>query len=300
MNRLLLYSIIAILLGSCSTHAKYVGLQTTLDEFVEGKDANIGIAIIVDGTDTIAVNGDKEFPMLSVYKLPIALALADEYRNDGKSFDTPIAILPEDLHIGTWSPMTEKILASSVVTTDTLMLPAQELLRYMLQQSDNNASDIVLREVGGAEAVRNYLSRIGVESINVRSFENEMHIDNSLCYANSSTPIAMASLIDKFDRDFDDSLSTEIKKMMETCATGTERLVKPLLPTNAVIGHKTGTGFTLPNGRLMAVNDVGYIHLPNGHNCTVAVFIENSGYDMAQTEALIAEISRLIFVNVTE
>ena len=284
----------------CASHSKYTDLQTALNEFVEGKDANIGIAVIIDGKDTVSVNGDKKFPMLSVYKFPIALALADKYRNKNMSFDRPIAILAEDLHLDTWSPMTEKILASSVATPDTLKLPAKVLLHYMLQQSDNNASDIILREIGGASAVQNYLKKIGVEGINVHNTEDEMHIDNSLCYANSSTPIGMASLIDKFDREFTDSLSVEIKQMMETCVTGTNRLVKPLLPTNAVIGHKTGTGFTLPNGLQMAINDAGYIHLSNGHNCAVAVFIENSGYDMEQTETLIAEISRLIFVNKTD
>lgn len=298
MKKIIVSVISIIFLCGCASHSKYADLQTALNEFVQGKDANIGIAVIIDGKDTVAVNGNQEFPMLSVYKLPIALALADEYRNKNLSFGHSIAVLPGDLHIDTYSPMTEKILASSQASTDTLRLPARELLCYMLQQSDNNASDIVLSAVGGVDVVRNYLNKMGANGIHVCHSENEMHIDNSLCYANSSTPIAMASLIDKFDREFGDSLSVEIKRLMETCATGTGRLVKPLMATNAAVGHKTGTGFTLPNGRLMAINDVGYIHLPNKHNCAVAVFIENSGYNMEQTEALIAEVSRLIYVNI--
>lgn len=298
MRKLFISIISAFLVCGCTSHSKYTDLQTALNEFVEGKDANIGIAVIIDGKDTVSVNGDKKFPMLSVYKFPIALALADKYRNKNMSFDRPIAILPEDLHIDTWSPMTEKILASSVATPDTLKLLTKELLGYMLKQSDNNASDIILREIGGASAVQNYLERIGTEGVNVQNSEDEMHIDNSLCYSNSSTPIGMASLIDRFDREFTDSLSVEIKQMMETCDIGSSRLVKPLLLTNAIIGHKTGTGFARSNGRQMAINDVGYVHLPNGHICAVAVFIENSGYDIEQTEALIAEISRLILINV--
>lgn len=125
-----------------------------------------------------------------------------------------------------------------------------------------------------------------------------MHHDNSLCYDNSATPIAMAALMQRFDQEFDDSLSVEIKHLMETCGTGKNRLAKPLAVTNAIIGHKTGTGFTLPDGRLMAVNDAGYVHLPNGHRYAIAVFIENSGYDMAQTEDLIAEISQIVFSSI--
>lgn len=277
---------------SVASKGRYVAMQKTLADFIGGKDAKIGVAVIIDGIDTVAVNGNREFPMLSVYKFPIALSLADHYRRNNLPLDFPIAILPEDLHLDTYSPMTEKILKSSQLTTDTLMMPTREVLAYMLQQSDNNASDIVLKGLRGAENVQRYLSRIGISGVKVSNSEEEMHDDNSRCYANSATPIGMATLMDKFDKDFNDSISLDIKKLMENCETGRERLVKPL--TKAVVGHKTGTGFTLPTGRLMAVNDAGYVHLPDGRRYSIAVFIEDSGYDMPQTEEIIAQISKIV------
>lgn len=295
--RYFLAAIIAIaMLCSCSSAGKYDKLQQSLTEFVKDKDANIGVAVIIDGRDTISVNGDKEFPMLSVYKFPIALAFAEHCRNRNLPFDYPVSVFPEDLHPDTYSPMTEKILASSRLTTDTLKMPAIQLTAHMLQQSDNNASDIVLRETGGAESVDSYLRTLGISQVNVRNSEADMHTDQKLCYDNTATPIAMASLVDKFDREFKDSISLEIRRLMETCATGTGRLAQPLSGSNALIGHKTGTGFILPDGRIMAVNDVGYIHMPdNGRRYSIAVFIENSGYDMTDTESIIAEISRIAF-----
>jgi len=288
-----LMALLLFYFSSCSSHYKYADLQSALNEYAESRDANIGVAVIIDGKDTVSVNGHKPFPMLSVYKFPIALALADVYRGNKLTFDHQIKIFPEDLHLDTWSPMTEKLLASDNALTDTLKLSARDLLQYMLQQSDNNASDIVLNSIGG-------ISSVNFPGINVVSTEAEMHTDNNLCYANSSTPIAMAKLIDSFDREMNDSLSLEIKYIMQSCATGDSRLAKPLLSANAVIGHKTGTGFTLPDGRLMAVNDAGYIHLPDGRRYVISVFIENSGYSMEQTEAIIAEISDLVFREVSD
>jgi len=298
MRLLFISLIVSILLCACSTHDKYACLQESLTELVDGRD-NIGIAIIIDGKDTVTVNGNREFPMLSVYKFPIALALGEHYRQNNLSLDFPIAIFPEDLHTDTYSPMTEKIISSDIMATDTLKIPTKQLLSYMLQQSDNNASDIVLKQLGGPGYVDSFLRAIGIIDVNVLNSENEMHQDNRLCYANSATPIAMACLIDRFDREFDDSISHEIKQIMETCVTGVDRLAKPMIHTNAVIGHKTGTGFTLPDGRLIAVNDAGYVHLPGGHRYAIAVFIENSGYSMAQTESIIAEISRIVFSALT-
>lgn len=211
-----------------------------------------------------------------------------------------MAIKREDLHLDTFSPMTEKILASSQMITEPLLMPLSEILAYMLQQSDNNASDIALREAGGVGRVREYLKRLGINDVNVNSSEAEMHVDNSLCYANSATPLAMAELLDKFDIEFSDSVSHEIKYLMETCSTGQNRLAKPFEDGSIVIGHKTGTGFTLPDGRLMAVNDAGYVHLPDGRRYVIVVFVEDSGYDMAQTEAMIAEISGIVYQSIVK
>lgn len=275
-------------------------LQDELEEFISGKDAKIGIAVIIDRTDTISINGDREFPMLSVYKLPIALAMAERYRTAGLTFDHPVEIFKENLHPDTYSPMTEKILASSRIYTGGLSMPTGDLLTYMLQQSDNNASDIILNSIGGAQFVNDYLSLIEAEGIKVKNSESEMHDNTSLCYDNSATPLAMASLLDDFDRNYNDSLSVEIKSIMETCSTGTARLAKPLTQANATIGHKTGTGFTLPDGRLMAVNDAGYVHLPDGRRYSIAVFIEDSGYDMAATESIIADISEIVLSSIAK
>lgn len=292
----------AVMLWACGCaprSSSAADLQTALCGYVAGKDANIGIGVIIDGRDTVSVNGAREFPMLSVYKFPIALALAEHCRQNNLPFDFPIAILPEDLHPDTYSPMTEKLLSAGKVMHDTVMMPTSELLGYMLQQSDNNASDIVLRGLQGVETVERYLLRLGVKDVHVSNSEAEMHSDNSLCYKNFATPIGMAVLMDKFDREFNDSISGGVKHLMETCQTGTARLALPLANTDARIGHKTGTGFTLPNGRLMAVNDAGYVNLPNGRRYSIAVFIENSGYTMEQTEAMIAEISEIVYKALT-
>lgn len=279
---------------ACTAHRPYAHLEKTLAQFVSDKDATIGIAVIIDNSDTVSVNGNRQFPMLSVYKFPIALAYADFCHSTGLKLNRPIRITKEDLHLGTYSPMTEKILTSSRLSTDSISMPSIRLLEYMLQQSDNNASDIILRSIGGPAAVGSFLSLADISGINVMNYENEMHIDTSLCYSNSSSPLAMAALLDHFDRKSNDSISLEIKRIMESCQTGTERLPKPMPQANAIIGHKTGTGFTLPDGRLMAVNDAGYVHLPDGRHYSIAVFIENSALTMPDTEALIAEISQLV------
>ena len=77
--------ITAAMLCACSQPSRYETLQARLADFASSRDANIGIAVIIDGRDTVAVNGHRAFPMLSVYKFPIALALCDVYRSGRRS-----------------------------------------------------------------------------------------------------------------------------------------------------------------------------------------------------------------------
>lgn len=275
---------------SCNSMNNYGPLTIDLETFIEDKDALIGICVIIDDKDTVAINGHTPFPMLSVYKFPIALALGEYYRHNNLSFDCPYEVLPSDILPDTYSPMRDHYGAQ-----DTLYIPTVELLAYSLQQSDNNASDIILKQLRGVEYVNDYLERNGVSKIHVNSTEEEMYRNNYLCYENSATPIAMASLFNRFDNEFNDSVSIVIKRLIENCETGNDRLPAPLESTGAVIGHKTGTGFILPNGRLMALNDCGYVHLPNGHKYSIAVFIKDSGYDVTTTSTIIAGISDIVY-----
>lgn len=284
---------IAVIIQCCSKSAHAGALQKALNEYVKNKDAEIGVAVIVDRIDTVEVNGHRAFPMLSVYKFPIAVALGDYLRVSSEIIPDTITVVQSDLRPDTYSPMREKYEGQ-----EDLHLPLHEILAYSLLQSDNNASDILLKIMGGTASVMLALKRLGTDDINVVSTEVEMHEDNQLCYNNTATPIAMARLLDSFDHDLNDFYTIRIKQLMETCQTGGNRLAKPLSDTKAVIGHKTGTGFTLPDGRLMAVNDVGYVHLPDGRGYSIAVLIENSGYDMPQTEEIIAEISEIVFKHI--
>ena len=67
------------------------------------------------------------------------------------------------------------------------------------------------------------------------------------------------------------------------------------MPTNAMIGHKTGTGDVNSQGRIIGVNDAGYVFLPNKQGYAIAVFIADSGYGMTETEKMIADISEIAF-----
>ena len=43
-------------------------IENTLQEYIAGKDARIGVAVIINSKDTVSINGNRDFPMMSVVK----------------------------------------------------------------------------------------------------------------------------------------------------------------------------------------------------------------------------------------
>lgn len=267
-------------------------LRRQLTEYIADKDARIGIAVIIDGIDTVSVNGHRDFPMLSVYKFPQALAVADYCGRNGLTINDSLDIEADEIKTDTWSPMREKY------GVKNLRLPIRELLDYSVTSSDNNSCDILFRLIGGPQVADSLMNALGFQDIVIGSTEDEMHKDIYLCYQNRSTPIAMASLFDRFYRGGlrnETPIYKDIAALMLSCGTGNNRLAKPLMPTNAIIGHKTGTGDRNSQGRIIGVNDTGYVFLPDKRGYSIAVFVADSAYDMAETEKLIADISGMVY-----
>ena len=267
-------------------------LQNELTSFVERKDARIGIAVIINGKDTVSVNGSKDFPMMSVFKFPLALAVAKWVDSNGMSLNDSIAFGPKALIKDTYSPMLKKY------GSGLYKMSFKELLEWSLIESDNNAADLLLKRVGGTACATTLLKDVAGElDITIGASEQNMHQDPYTSYLNRSTPLAMATLFDRFDTEIKNRSKSfsDISVMLEQCRTGLDRLAAPFIATNAIVGHKTGTGFPTPEGRISAINDCGYIHLPNGTQYTIAVFVADSGYDMTETSKIIADISEIVF-----
>lgn len=120
-----------------------------------------------------------------------------------------------------------------------------------------------------------------------------MHADLDKCRDNWTTPLAAARLVERFLMEdiLPGALHEFIKATMIGCTTGANRLGRPLAGTDAVLGHKTGTSDRDADGRLIALNDAGFVLLPDGRHYAIAVFIKDSRASDADTEAMLAEIS---------
>ena len=213
-------------------------LETQLKQAIKDKKAEIGIAVIINGKDTVTVNNDIHYPLMSVFKFHQALALADYMGKKKQSLDTRLPIKKSDLKPDTYSPLRDKYPQGGIE------MSIADLLRYTLQQSDNNACDILFNYQGGPEAVNRYIHSLGVRECAIVGTETAMHEDLNLCYQNWTTPLAAAELLEIFCKKplFAKVYKDFIYQTMVECQTGQDRLVAPLLDKKVTVGHKTGTG----------------------------------------------------------
>lgn len=279
--------LLSVLMFSCGS----VSLDTQLEKIIKDKKAEIGIAVIIDGKDTITINNDIHYPLMSVFKFHQALALADYMNKRNQSLDTLLTIKKSDLKPDTYSPLRDKY------PKGEFEMSIAELLKYTLQLSDNNACDILFDYQGGPDAVNRYIRSLGIEGCAIAATEADMHEDLNLCYQNWSTPLAAAELLESFRRKplFAKEYKDFIYQTMADCQTGQDRLVAPLLDKGMIVGHKTGTGDLNVKGQQIGCNDIGFVLLPDGRSYSIAVFVKDSEEVFSENSKIIADISRTVY-----
>ncbi|MEP6636187.1 MAG: class A beta-lactamase [Acidobacteriota bacterium] len=247
----------------------------------------VGAAVMeVESGALVALNGKQHFPMQSVYKLPIGMAVLHQIDNGFLTLDQIVKVKPGDLvPPALRSPLRDSHPKGADVS-------ARELLTLMMVDSDGSASDVLLKLVGGPEPVMKYLAESGISDIVVATSEMEMSRDQQTQYKNWSTPGAMVGLLKLLQegRVLKPESRTLLLDWMTKTPTFPGRL-KGLLPAGTVVAHKTGSSGTR-GGMTRATNDVGLISLPNGHHLAVAVFVSDTKVNEETREAVIAKIAR--------
>ena len=179
-------------------------LREKLEAAISDVPGRVGIAVISPEGDTLTVNNSGDYQLMSVFKLHQALAVAHTLDLQGVSLDTVIRVCRTEFDPDTWSPvLTEK-------PDSLLSLTVTEWLSYLLQQSDNNVSNMLFQRIASVAATDSFIrASTGIKDFRLTVMEEQMHRDHSLADGNRSTPLACASLIRKV---FTDSLVSPAKQ----------------------------------------------------------------------------------------
>lgn len=273
------------------SHAQYAVLKDSIVEIARLAKGTVGIAVIdLNSKDTISLNGSQRFPMQSVFKFPLALAILHLVDERKLSLTQTVHLTKEDLSIPYASPLRDKFPEGNVDIT------LAQLLSYTVSQSDNNGCDILFRLAGGTQAVNDYIHHLGIKGINIVATEKQMGKDSKVQYTNWSEPKAMLQLLVSFDKDHILSAPNHqfLWKLLTETINAPNR-IKGMLPAGTVVGHKPGTSGTNKDGFTVTTNDVGIVELPDKRRFAIAIFVCNSTGDVLEREGMMAKITHLIW-----
>ena len=267
-------------------------LEAQLREIVGEVDGTIGVgALLLETGDAVYLERHGQFPMMSVYKVPIAMKALQLVDQGRYKLEQEVIITPEDfVRPGFHSPIRN-------VNPGGTVMPMNEIFRYSISESDGTANDVLLDAAGGPPKVQEYLKSIGVgDEMIVADSEKSISKDWETQYRNWATPDASIRLLRAIQErraDLSERTTTFLIWLMTESETGRRRLKKGL-PKEASLAHKTGTGGT-KDGVTGATNDIGIITLPNGKHIAIAVYVKDSRADMWSREDVMARIAEAVY-----
>ena len=127
-------------------------------------------------------------PMQSVFKFPLAMAVLQHIEIGKFLLDQPVRFLKSDRSV-TYSPLQDEFPEADVD------VPLRKLIKLSVETSDNTATDIELRLIGGPTVLQQYLDSLGFTAIHQQDSEHTLHGDQKLQYRDYAEPTVMVALL---------------------------------------------------------------------------------------------------------
>src|SRR5206468_5020184 len=158
--------------ATLATALPFAGLPSQFEKIAPAAKGRVGVAAqLLESGEMADLHGDEHFPMHSVYKLPISMAVLQRVDRGELKLDQHVKVEPSDfVRKGMSSPVRDKYPVGAELTI-------AELLRYALCESDGSTSDVLMKLIGGPGKVMLFLEEIHVPDIQVVNSEKEIGRD---------------------------------------------------------------------------------------------------------------------------
>ena len=243
------------------------------------------------------------FPLQSISKLPIAVAVLHKAQSHELLLERPVTLGRGEIAPGL-------SLLADMLRRQPLRTTARRLLEAMLVDSDNTAADALTHLAGGPEAVQARLKQLDIDGMRIDRLERDLQVEalGLTPPLDFAKPDALAQALDRLDqaeqkKALDRYLKDQrdvgnarglVKLMvritngrmiqpryvamlldwMKRSKTGTDRL-RSGFPQGWIVSHRSGTSATVA-GITAAFNDLAYAVGPKGQRIVVALFISGA------------------------
>jgi beta-lactamase class A len=241
----------------------------------------LGVVVYDSGSGRrLGFRADERFAMCSTYKFLIGAAILELVDRGQLSLDQPVAYGRADLQ--SYAPITKQHVDAGNMTVEALAAATVEW-------SDNTASNLLLRLLGGPAGWTRYARSLGDTASRLDRNEPELNTAIPGDPRDTTTPAAMVRNLDVVL--LGKALSDGSRGRLESWLfdnTITNTLLRAGVPAGWPVGDRSGAG---DNGTR---NDVGIVKRPGAAPLLVAAYYTQAAGDMAARERVIADVGRII------
>jgi beta-lactamase class A len=258
---------------------------STVAERLAGIQGRIGGRLGVHAYDTqtarrIGFNDTDRFAMASTFKLMLAASVLSRVDRGSLTLEQRIAFGKGDLlpH----APVTAKHVAQG-------SLSIRELCAAVVEESDNPAANMLLRQIGGPPQLTQFMRSLGDEATRLDRMEMELNTNLPGDPRDTTTPRAMVASMEQvlLKSALSDASRNLLIGWLIGSRTGLQR-IRAGLPAGWKAGDKTGTG---ANG---AVNDLAIVWPPDRKPILLALYLSESRLGTEALSAAHAEVASLL------
>jgi beta-lactamase class A len=307
--------------GVRTASAPQPDLSRELRRIAAAAPGTLGVRVVhVETGVGYGINDDDQFPMMSVYKLPIAIHALRQAQSRLLDLSAKVTLRANDRRPG-FSPIARTIEKDGPQTVSV-----RDLISAIIRVSDNTASDWVLRKVGGPSAVAATLQEFGLKEIDISRYELEFAADYrgvkipspyslerfveavervpeharrraASAYVSdprdAASPRGFADLLKRLARgELLNRQNTDwiLSEMSETHARDSR--LRAGLPSGTLAALRPGTSGETAGVRA-AHNDTGVITLPDGSHLVMVAFLKRAKGSEAERDAVLARVARI-------
>lgn len=234
----------------------------------------------ITGRVLVAHRADERFPMCSTFKFLLAAAALKRIDQGQMSLDQVLNFGEADLL--SYAPVAKANVAKGG-------LPLGELCAAVVTVSDNTAANVILRNIGGPQAVTAFARSIGDQDTRLDRNEPELNSAIPGDPRDTTTPQAIGEDMPRLLSG--NALGAASQQMLENwmvaSKTGLKR-VRAGLPNGWVVGDKTGSG---ANG---SANVIAIIRPENRATLFASVYLTGSRAPAEELDAVHMEVGRII------
>lgn len=240
-------------------------------------DVRVSLSVKSLSGKTVAFNhrADQRLPSASVIKLPIMLEVMEWVKAGKLNLD--------EIHT---LNVAEKVGGSGVLQTypDLSPISYRELLRLMMVESDNTATNIIINRLS-REAINQRIRTIGLKQTQL----NRIMMDTLATRQGRENYVMAQEMSMLLEKIYRHQVATPklCAEMLDMLKQNTGELTIPrLLPRDVVVAHKTGT-LTYVRG------DAGIVYAKTPF--VLSVFVE--GVPTAEAERIIGELALICYTH---